>query len=92
VSLRSHAFLVTGERSKLIREIQDHCADLLASEREWDMSDGHYMASLFNRDNDPTGLFLYMDELTGSHNVMVPRIGHYTFSSFRTSQPVNDSP
>lgn len=69
MSLRTEGIYISNERQDLIREIQDHCADLLEREREWDISDGHYVASLFNRDPDPTALFTFMDEKTGDHRV-----------------------
>lgn len=59
-------------RYDIIHEIQNHCADL-AELKTWDTRDGEYIAELFNKDDDPWGLFRLMDEKTGS-----PGIGYKT--------------
>jgi hypothetical protein len=66
---------------EIIREIQDYCADLMENWRNverdpsgnvvdcWTRKDGEHVASLLNKSLDPWGLFVYMDEKTGSSDV-----------------------
>ena len=60
------------DRYEIIREIQEFCADL-AEFKDWNNVDAKTLASIFNQDPDPWGLFRLMDEKTGS-----PGIGYTT--------------
>lgn len=60
---------VTVAREAIIREVQDYCAGLLESRRQWRVEDGTHVASLLNQDRDPIGLFRFLDERTGDWQV-----------------------
>jgi hypothetical protein len=56
-------------RYDVIRDVQEYCADILEEKRAWTQEDAEHVASLFNQDDDPWGLFIHMDERTGGSDV-----------------------
>lgn len=55
-------------RDKIIRGIQDYCADLL-EQGSWNEADAMIVAGMFIASGDPWSLFVYMDERTGAWDV-----------------------
>jgi hypothetical protein len=60
-------------RSQIIEAVQSYCAKILEDGREWNGADALYIATLLNQDDDPVGLFRFMDEQTGD-----PSVGYRT--------------
>ena len=68
---------LTPERERIVREVQEYCANLAeeAVKRDekfgrvdgpdWTAKDAEHVASLFCQDADPWGLFRLCDEKTG---------------------------
>jgi hypothetical protein len=52
----------------IIAEVQNFCADL-AEFGDWNNVDAKTLASIFNQDSDPVGLFREMDERTGGSGI-----------------------
>ncbi len=63
----------------IVREVQTYCADIAdkvkalpdgwADGDDWTEADGAHIAGLLNRSENPTALFRYIDEKTGSMDV-----------------------
>ena len=57
------------DRYEIIRAIQGYCANIHAAKTDWTELDGRHIAHLLNKDDDPWGLFRFMDEKTGHFTV-----------------------
>ena len=60
---------MTNERYDIIRAVQSYCADVHEAGVDWTEADGLAVATLINQDDDPVGLFRFMDEKTGHSSV-----------------------
>lgn len=60
-------------KDQIIRAVQNYCADILASGREWNEGDAKQVAGFLNYADDPFALFRELDERTGDW-----RIGYRT--------------
>jgi hypothetical protein len=67
-------------REEIIRAVQGYCADVAERDAEneipnrvqgtfWNEEDGRHVAELLNQDDDPWGLFRFIDEKTGDSMV-----------------------
>ena len=56
-------------RDDIIRLVQTYCADLHESGREWTTEDAEHIAGWLNRDENPGGLFRFIDEKPGDWRV-----------------------
>jgi len=59
----------TMSRDEIIVAVQDYCADIHESGEGWAIEDGKHVAALLNKDENPGGLFRFMDEKTGDSRV-----------------------
>lgn len=53
----------------IIAQVQNFCADLHEFGEGWNNVDAKTLASIFNQDRDPVGLFREMDERTGGSGI-----------------------
>ena len=53
----------------IIVQVQNFCADLHEFGEGWNNVDAKTLASIFNQDEDPVGLFRLMDEKTGGSGI-----------------------
>lgn len=71
-------------RQEIIEAVKDYCADVGARDAEddatgrwpgylWGITDGEHIAGLLNQDDDPMGLFRFIDEQTDD-----PTVGYRT--------------
>src|SRR5262245_53816173 len=83
---------ILDEDVQLVRQIQAFCADVHEADQGWTRGDATFIAALLNKSKEPSRLFRFIDEKTGSSYVGYrTRDGREWFHILRQMRNTRDS-